>query len=58
MNSSYNERIAFQTQFKAEKLTAKEFLFYWADVVVFQFQYSKRVEFCASLKGKNRQEVF
>lgn len=53
-----DQRAAFQAQFKAEQLTAKEFLFYWADVVVFQFQYSKRVEFCASLAGKNREEVF
>lgn len=51
-------RLAFQAQFKAEKLTAKEFLFYWADVVVFQFQYSKRVEFCAAVSNKTREEVF
>jgi hypothetical protein len=51
-------RLAFQAQFKAEKLTAKDFLFYWADVVVFQFQYSKRVEFCASVSNKAREEVF
>jgi hypothetical protein len=38
-----DQRLSFQAQFKAEQLTAKEFLFYWADVVVFQFQYSKRV---------------
>lgn len=53
-----DQREAFQAQFQAEKLTAKEFLFYWADVVVFQFQYSKRVEFCQDLAGKNTQEVF
>jgi hypothetical protein len=53
-----DQRLAFQAQFKAEKLTAKEFLFYWADVVVFQFQYSKRVEFCASVANKSREEVF
>ena len=46
-------RLAFQAIFNAEKLTAKEFLFYWADVIVFQFQYSKRVEFCQSLAGKS-----
>ena len=51
-------RAAFQAQFKAEKLTAKEFLFYWADVVVFQFQDSKRVEFCASVANKTREQVF
>ena len=51
-------RLEFQAQFKAEKLTAKEFLFYWADVGVLQFQYSKRVEFCASVSGKSREEVF
>ncbi len=53
-----DERLAFQAQFKAEKLTTKEFLFYWADLVVFQFQYSKRVEFCASFANKSREEVF
>ena len=51
-------RLEFQAQFRAEKLTAKEFLFYWADVGVLQFQYSKRVEFCASVSGKSREEVF
>jgi hypothetical protein len=52
------DRASFQAQFKAEQLSAKEFLFYWADVVVFQFQYSKRVEFCASVANKSREEVF
>ena len=47
------EREAFQADFKAEKLTGREFLFYWVDVIVFQFQYSKGVSFCASLKGKS-----
>jgi hypothetical protein len=33
-------------------------LFYWIDVVVFQFQYSKGVDFCNSLKGKPTDEAF
>lgn len=52
------DRVAFQTQFSAQELTAKEFLFYWADVIVFQFQYSRGVDFCNSIMGKSTAEVF
>ena len=31
-------------------------MFYWADVLVFQIQYSKRTKFCDSLKGKTFEE--
>jgi len=44
--------LAFQVQFKAEKLTSREFLFYWSDVIVFFIQYGKRVAFCNSLQNK------
>ncbi len=33
-------------------------MFYWADVIVFQFQYSRGVEFCSSISGKTDDEVF
>lgn len=42
----------FKSQFKASELTAREFLFYWSDAIVFQIQYGNRVNFCNSLKGK------
>jgi len=47
-----DNRLAFQAQFKAEKLTSREFLFYWSDVIVFFIQYGKRVAFCNSLQNK------
>ena len=33
-------------------------MFYWVDVIVFQFQYSKGVSFCSSLSGKTTSEAF
>jgi hypothetical protein len=47
-----DNRIAFQSEFGAEKLTTREFMFYWSDVIVFQVQYGKRDQFCTSLKNK------
>lgn len=48
----------FKAQFNASELTAREFLFYWSDVIVFQVQYGARVNFCNSLKGKTINEQF
>jgi hypothetical protein len=52
-----DNRIAFQAQFNAEKLTSREFLFYWADVIVFQVQYGNRTAFCNSLKNKTLDQM-
>lgn len=49
---------SFKAEFKAEKLTAREFLFYFSDMIVMQIQYGKRVEFCNSLKGKTLEEQY
>lgn len=49
---------AFKAQFDSEKLTAREFLFYWSDALVFQIQYGNRVSFCNSLKNKTLEEQF
>ena len=32
-------------------------MFYWSDVIVFQVQYGRRNEFCASLKNKTIEEM-
>jgi hypothetical protein len=53
-----DNRFNFQAQFKAEKLTSREFLFYWADVIVFEIQYGRRVDFCNSLENKTLEETF
>lgn len=50
-------RLAFQGLFGAEKLSTREFMFYWSDAIVFQVQYGHREAFCASLKGKNLEEL-
>ena len=51
-------REAFQAEFGADKLTAREFLFYWADVIVFPFQYSKGASFCHSLTEGTTAQAF
>ena len=48
----------FRASFNASYLSAREFLFYWSDVMVFQIQYGNRVAFCESLKGKTLEEQF
>lgn len=53
-----DNRINFQAQFKAEKLTSREFLFYWADAIVFFIQYGRRQAFCNSLQNKTLEETF
>lgn len=50
--------LEFMTEFGAEKLTSREFLFYWSDSLVFQIQYGSRVNFCNALKGKTLQEQY
>jgi hypothetical protein len=47
---------AYKAKFNATELTAREFLFYWSDVIVFQIQYGNRVNFCKSLLGKTIDE--
>ena len=49
---------AFLSQFKAENLTPREFLFFWADVTVEEIQYGKREELCKNLKGKTLEKQF
>ena len=51
------DRIAYQTRFKAEKLTSREFMFYWSDAIVFQIQYGNRSQFCSSLHGKTLTQM-
>ena len=48
----------FRASFNASYLSAREFLFYWSDVIVFQIQYGNRVAFCESLKSKTLEEQF
>ena len=48
----------FQAIFQAENLTAREFMFYFADVLVFSVQYGSRSQFCESVQGKTLEEQF
>lgn len=52
-----DNRLVFQAMFGAEKLSTREFMFYWSDAIVFQVQYGRREAFCASLRGKNLEEL-
>jgi hypothetical protein len=49
---------AFKKQFKAENLSAQEFLFYWSDVTVEFIQYGQRQYLCDTLKSKNFTQQF
>lgn len=55
VTGSEDDRIEFQSQFQAQQLNSREFLFYWADVVVLKIQYGGRTDLCNSLQNKSAE---